>query len=82
MENSDIFIFTNNKALLSRLSLVWGIKTFYYEDFHATNVTIDSIQKILVEKGLLKKGDLFVTTACMPDTQKQHADTLKLSVVE
>lgn len=79
---ADIFIFTNNKALLSRLSLVWGIKTFYYEDFHATNVTIDSIQKILVEKGLLKKGDLFVTTACMPDTQKQHADTLKLSVVE
>ncbi len=79
---ADIYIFTNNKALLSRLSLVWGIRTFYYEDFNATHVTIDSIGKVLVQKGLLKKGDLFVTTACMPNTQKQHADTLKLSVAE
>ncbi len=79
---ANIFIFTNNKALLSRLSLVWGIRTFYYEDFNATHVTIDSMAKVLEEKGLLSKGDLFVTTACLPNTQKQHADTLKLSVVE
>ena len=80
--SADVYIFTNNKALLSRLSLVWGIRTFYYEKFNATDETIESIKKVLVDKGLLTKGDLFVTTACMPYTQKQHADTLKLSVVE
>jgi pyruvate kinase len=79
---ADVYIFTNNKALLSRLSLVWGITTFYYEKFNTTDETIEGIKKVLIEKGLLSKGDLFVTTACMPYTQKQHADTLKLSVVE
>ncbi|HVD99108.1 MAG TPA: pyruvate kinase [Cytophagaceae bacterium] len=79
---ANIYIFTNNKILLSRLSLVWGIKTFYYDKFNTTDETIEGIKKVLVEKGLLAKGDLFVTTACMPYTQKQHADTLKLSQVE
>ena len=79
---ADTYIFTNNKALLSRLSLVWGITTFYYDKFNTTDETIEGIKKVLVEKGLLNKGDLFVTTACMPYTKKQHADTLKLSVVE
>jgi len=77
-----IYIFTNNKALLSRLSLVWGITTFYYDKFNATDETIEGIKEVMMKKGLLKKGDLFVTTACMPYTQKQHADTLKLSIVE
>jgi len=78
---ADIYVFTNNKALLSRLSLVWGIKTFYYDKFSATDETIEALKKVLVEKGVLSKGDLFVTTACMPYTQKQHTDTLKLSIV-
>jgi pyruvate kinase len=79
---ADIYIFTNNKALLSRLSLVWGIKTFYYDNFNTTDETIEGVKKVLVEQGLLAQGDTFVTTACMPYTKKQHADTLKLSVVE
>jgi len=80
--SAGIYIFTNNKALLTRLSLVWGIETFYYDKFNATDETIEGIKEVMVSKGLLSKGDLFVTTACMPYTQKQHADTLKLSVVE
>lgn len=78
---SEIFVFTNNKPLLLRLSLVWGIKAFFYDQFSGTDETIEGVKSILVNNNFLQKGDLFITTACMPYTKKQHADMLKLSVV-
>ncbi|MCU0429275.1 MAG: pyruvate kinase [Cytophagaceae bacterium] len=79
---SNIYIFTNNKQVLNRLSLVWGVKAFYFDKFGITDETIEAVKKLGVEYGILKKGDLFVTTTCMPYTGKTHADTLKLGVVE
>lgn len=79
---SDIFIITPNKALLTRLNLVWGVKSLYYDKFLSTDETIEGVKNMLVKAGYLRKGDVFVTTAGMPFTSYQGTNTLKLSVVE
>ncbi|MEO1655863.1 MAG: pyruvate kinase, partial [Bacteroidota bacterium] len=54
---SDIFIFTSNKDLLTQLSLVWGIRAFFYNKFESTDDTFQDVQKFLVNQGFLQKGD-------------------------
>jgi len=78
---ANIFIVTPNKALLSRLSLVWGVKVFYYDKFTFTDETIEGIKNKLVEEGYLKKGDVYVSTARLPLTNEEHSNMLKLGVV-
>ena len=79
---ADIYIFTSNKSFLTRSGLIWGVKAFYFDKFTSTDETIEGIKDILVKEGLLQNGDMYVTTASMPATGKQHANMLKLSVVE
>lgn len=79
---AEILIVTPNRALLSRLSLVWGVKALYYDKFLSTDETIEGIKNMLVKEGYLKKGDVYVTTAGMPFTSYQGTNTLKLSIVD
>lgn len=79
---ANIYIFTSNKQFVTVSNLIWGVRAFYYDKFTSTDETIEGIKNLLVKEGLLSKGDLYVTTASMPVTGKQHANMLKLSVVE
>ncbi|MFN3405718.1 MAG: pyruvate kinase [Cytophagaceae bacterium] len=79
---ADIFIVTSNRQLMNQLNLVWGVKAFYYDKFDSTDETIEGVKDMLVAKGYLKKGDVYVTTTSMPTTSSQRANALKLSVVE
>ena len=44
--------------------------------------TLTEIKKKLVESGSLKKGDVFVNTASMPQHWHGHTNMMKVSVVE
>jgi pyruvate kinase len=79
---AKIIIVTPNKALINRLNLVWGVNALYYDNFVSTDETIEGIKNMLVSKGLLQTGDVYVTTAGMPFTSNKGTNTLKLSVVE
>jgi len=39
-----IFVYSGNKKLLTTLSLVWGVKTFFYDKMVSTDHTIDDIK--------------------------------------
>ena len=75
-----IFIFTDNRPLLTVLSLVWGVRTFYYDRFNSTDATIVDIRHVLVTTGHLKEGDVFVTTGTMPITEHGRANMVKVTV--
>ncbi len=77
-----IFIFTNNRPLLNTLSLVWGIRGFYYDKFVTTDETIHDVNEILKEKGFVKTGDIVVNTASMPIHEKSMTNAVKISKVE
>ena len=77
-----IIAFTNNPDLVSRLSLVWGVKVFYVDTYHTIDEAIDYSIRFLVEKGLLKNEDIVVHTGSTPLQEKGRTNMLKLSYVK
>ncbi|AYL98457.1 pyruvate kinase [Mucilaginibacter celer] len=79
---ASTYIFTSNKQLLNALSLVWGVRTFYYDQLESTDQTIADVNNILKAEGLIKTGDVVVNTAATPIIKQGKTNTLKLSVIE
>ena len=78
---ANIFIFTDNYYVQTRLNLIWGVRAFYYDKFTTTDETIEDIIKILKNKHLIASGDVLINTASMPIYEQQRTNTIKLSVV-
>lgn len=78
---ANIFVFTDNKSILTTLSLIWGVRGFYYNGYESTDRTIEDIKQSLKEKGLLKENDLVVNIASMPIKDKGKTNMLKLSTL-
>ena len=79
---ANIFIFTGNRKLLTTLSLIWGVRGFFYDVDESTDATIADIGKVLVNAGHVKKGDVFITMASMPIHERLRTNMLKINVVE
>lgn len=77
---ANIFIFSRRKALLTRLSLYWGVRSFYYERTKATDETITDLEEILKQHGHIRTGDAFISMASIPIEQRQRVNMLKVSV--
>ncbi|MBC6988249.1 pyruvate kinase [Hymenobacter sp. BT491] len=77
---ANIFIFTDNRQLLNTLSLVWGVRGFYYDRFVSTDNTVSDLKYVLTTTGNLQKGDVFINTASMPINEKGKANMVKVSV--
>lgn len=77
-----IFTFTDNKELVNVLNLSWGIKPFYLDSkFKSTDEMLEMVNKILVDKKLVKKGDLILNTASMPIDGEFRTNMLKMSII-
>ncbi|QTE36132.1 pyruvate kinase [Mucilaginibacter gossypii] len=79
---ASTYIFTSNKQLLNALSLVWGVRAYYYDQLESTDQTIADVNDTLKAEGLIKTGDVVVNTASTPIIKQGKTNTLKLSVVE
>tara|TARA_Y100000766_G_scaffold50118_1_gene40324 strand:+ start:429 stop:1862 length:1434 start_codon:yes stop_codon:yes gene_type:complete len=79
--HTNIIVFTSNKRILCRLSLLWGVKSFFYNRSVSTDKTIDEINNIVNQKGFAKKGDIVINLAAMPVKDQGMVNTLKLSEI-
>jgi pyruvate kinase len=79
---SSIFVFSSNRNLLSCLSLVWGVKTFYYNKMVSTDNTIADLKIFLKKNNLVNIGDLIINTASIPIGEAGKTNMLKLSEIE
>lgn len=77
----DIFVFTGNRSILNMLSLIWGVRGFYYDRFVSTDNTVSDVKRILKETGFLAQGDLVVNIASMPISEKGPTNMMRLSKV-
>lgn len=77
-----IFIFTSNKSLLNTVSLLWGVRGFYYDKFESTDQSILEVNEILKKQKLVKKGDILINTAAIPMEKKGKTNMLKITVVD
>ncbi len=79
---SNILVFTSNHRILSQLSLLWGVKAFFYDKFASTDETIDDINKIARDNGYADTGDFMINLASMPIANKGMVNTLRVSEIE
>ncbi len=78
--HARIYIFTPNKKLLNKLSLVWGVDAYYYDSEESTDQTFKDHENILKANGQIDKGDIFITTASMPLKARGRTNMLKFNV--
>jgi pyruvate kinase len=78
---SDTFVFTENRQILTQLSLVWGVKGYFYDKMVSTDHTISDSKYMLKKLGLVKEGDLVVNIASVPIEEKGKSNMVKLSYV-
>lgn len=78
---AHIYVFTDNKRLLARLSMVWGVHGFYFDRSVSTDDTIASVQEYLVYHGWLSKGDVVVNMASMPIGKQGRTNTVKVTKI-
>ncbi|WP_259065673.1 pyruvate kinase [Mucilaginibacter sp. X4EP1] len=76
------YIFTSNKHLLNALSLLWGVKTFYYDHLESTDQTISDVNNILKAENLIQAGDVVINTASVPISKQGKTNMLKVTVIE
>ena len=77
---ANIFIFTDNRSLLTTLSLIWGVRGFYYDRMVSTDSSVSDIKYVLTTTGNLKPGDVFINTASMPINEKGKTNMVKVSI--
>ena len=79
---SFIYVFTNNYSILNKLSLVWGVKAYYYDRGITTDQTIIETKEVLRKNKHIKKGDFIINLASMPAAAKGMTNMVKLTKEE
>lgn len=80
--DADIFIFTGNRHLLNTLSLLWGVKTYFYDKYESTDGSISDVNSLLKERNMVEAGQIVINTASTPLHKKGKTNTIKVTVVE
>ena len=78
---ANIFIFTDNTSLLTALSLVWGVRGYYYNKYESTDKTINDLKEQLKHGDLVKQDDMVINIASMPMNEKGRTNMMKLSYI-
>jgi pyruvate kinase len=79
---AEILVFTSNKRILTQLSLLWGVRTFFYDKEDSTDKTVTDINRIAMEKGFVVQGDYIINLASMPINEKGMVNTMRVSEIE
>lgn len=79
---ANIFTFTMNPLLLRRMSLVWGVRAYYFADCENINEYVDYSLEFLVSHNLVKKNDLVVHVGSIPIYKRGKTNMMKLSQVK
>jgi len=79
---AHILVFTSNKRILTQLSLLWGVKSYFYDKDESTDRTVTDINEIAKEKGHVDTGDYIINLASMPITEKGMVNTMRVSEIE
>lgn len=80
--SADILIFTDVPDMLNVLSLVWGVRAFFYDRRVTTDETILELQDILKEKGYVNKDDIIINLASIPLEDQGRTNMIKLGRVK
>lgn len=79
---ANIFVFTQSKELISKLNLIWGLRTFHYEEeYQNIEDAIESSIKTLQNKNYLEDGSIVVHVGDLKMGKKGKSNMLKVTFV-
>ncbi|OFX36918.1 MAG: pyruvate kinase [Bacteroidetes bacterium GWE2_40_63] len=76
---ANIYAFTPDKGLVRQMSLLWGTRTFFSDEFLFTNDAIEFSMKHLKENHFIHDHELVVHVGSMPLNKKGQTNMVKLS---
>ena len=79
---TNIIVFTANRSILNMLSLIWGVRGYFYDNMESTDNTFKEIKNIVKQKGIVTEGDLVVKIASMPIGESGMTNMLKLTQID
>ena len=79
--HAHILVFSSNRRILNRLSLLWGVEVFFYEKFVSTDETVEDLNMLACKAGYLDEGDMLISLAAMPIKAKGMVNTLRVSEI-
>jgi pyruvate kinase len=79
---TSILMFTSNRNILNTMSLLWGVRGFYYNKMVSTDETFEDIKQMVVDSKLVSEGDLVVKIASMPIHAQGMTNMLKIESIE
>jgi pyruvate kinase len=80
--NANILAYTSNRRILSRLSLLWGVKAFYYNEDKSTDDTVKDLEVIAKKEGYVQEADMIITLSSMPVQERGMVNTLRLTEIK
>ena len=79
---SHVLAFSSEKRILAKMSLLWGVKSFFYDKDVSTDDTVVDINSIAQEKGFVKSNDYVINLTSMPAEAKGMVNTLRVTQME
>ena len=79
---SYVLAFSSERRILTKMSLLWGVKSFYYDKNVSTDDTVVDINKIAKAKGYVKANDFVINLTSMPVEAKGMVNTLRVSQIK
>jgi len=79
---ANIYAFTPGKKIMSQLSLVRGVQSFYLEPEVTINESIKLASDILKKEGLVKSGDVMVFVGGIPMVERGPVNMVKIVAID
>ena len=79
--SAHVLVYTSNTRILNRLGLLWGVKTFYYNNLNSTDMTVEEINEMAFKAGYVEKEDMIVNLTAMQIETKGMVNTLRVSTI-
>lgn len=67
-----IIAISNSFDTMNKLGLIWGVTSLYSEHIDKENIAIDTAKKLILDAGLINKGDMIIFTAGAPYAEKSR----------
>jgi pyruvate kinase len=78
---AEIFAFTDNERILRKLSLVWGVRSFYSRVFNNIDDYISYSIDQLLERNLIREEDVVIHVGSTPILERGRTNMIKMSFV-
>ena len=79
---STILAFSSEKRILAKMSLLWGVRSFFYDKNVSTDDTVVDINLIAKERGYVTINDYVINLTSMPVEAKGMVNTLRVSQIK